>query len=185
MGKIGQRLAKKRAKRLERLRLDIEQRGIEAAIDYAKERFADWPKHGGLAELQTIVLDAGLWLGALSQEELESALMQPEQHKRVKAWITDNLGNDATVKDVAAMLLRGELQPKGKRGPKPKADEAFAFIAWQIAQELATLDIPTRVGEPQYSPHDFDAGEVIAKAAGVSRSTARDWIKDTQDIISR
>ena len=166
------------------MRLDIEQRGIDAAVDYAKERFADWPKHGGLAELQTVVLDAGLRLDVLTPAELESALMQPELHDRVKAWITANLGH-AAVNEIAAMLLQGGLTPPKKRGPKPKADEAFAFIAWQVAQDLATLDIPTRVGELQYSPADFDAGEVIAKAVNVSRSTARDWIKDTQDIISR
>ena len=179
---VAKRLERQRLERLEILRGDIEQRGIDAAIDYAKSRLNKVPKHGAFDGLREPMLNASLNLGILTETQLEELLKQPQRHDEIRDWLARNLDHsNPVIRAVTAKVLKGELISSSRSGPKTKADPVFQFAAWQIASDLKELGYAMSQGEPANYEH-FTAAEVIATAAGVSASLVRDWIAAGQKL---
>ena len=179
---VAKRLERQRLERLAILRGDIEQRGIDAAIDYAKSRLNKVPKHGAFDGLREPMLNASLNLGTLTESQLEELLNQPQHHDAIREWIAKNLDHsNPVIRVVAAKVLKGELVSSSRSGPKVKADPVFQFAAWQIASDLKELGYAMSQGEPA-NYKQFTAAEVIAIAAGVSSSLVRDWIAGGQQL---
>jgi hypothetical protein len=179
---VAKRLKRQRLERLEILRGDIEQRGIDAAIDYAKSRLNKVPKHGAFDGLREPMLNASLNFGTLTETQLEELLKQPQHHDQIRDWLAKNLDHsNPVIRVVAAKVLKGELVSSSRSGPKVKADPVFQFAAWQIASDLKELGYAMSQGEPA-NYKQFTAAEVIAIAAGVSSSLVRDWIAGGQQL---
>ena len=180
---VAKRLERKRLNRIEILRADIEQRGIDAAIDYAKSRLNKVPKHGAFDSLREPTLNASLNLGTLTESQLEELLKQPQHYDQICDWLAKNLDHsNPVIRAVTAKLLKGELISSSRSGPKTKADPVFQFAAWQIASDLKELGYAMSQGEPA-NYKQFTAAEVIATAAGVSASLVRDWIAAGQKLV--
>jgi hypothetical protein len=176
------RLERQRLERLEILRGDIEQRGIDAAIDYAKSRLNKVPKHGAFDGLREPMLNASLNLGSLTESQLEELLKHPRHHDQIRDWLAKNLDHsNPVIRVVAAKVLKGELVSSSRSGPKTKADPVFQFAAWQIASDLKELGYAMYQGAPE-NYKQFAAAEVIAMAAGVSSSLALEWIAGGQKL---
>lgn len=187
--RIADMLREKRERRLADLKADIDERGKEAAVAYARNRFGNWPKHGGVNETRIIALDTALSLGMLSQRTLEQLLLSEATHESVRKWVESKLpSKHRTINRVAKKLSKGKIWPVTRTGPKEKADSSFQFIAWQISEDLAAIGIPRHIGGERSQKHSdkFSSTEVIAEAvrqeheplhAKISPSLARDWIK--------
>jgi hypothetical protein len=179
---VAKRLEHKRVERIENLRVDIEQRGINAAVDYARNRLDKVPKHGAFDGLREEMLNASLNLGILTETQLEELLKQPQHHHAIREWMAKNLDHsNPVVRVVAAKVLKREIVISSRSGPKLKSDPVFQFAAWQIASDLKELGHAMSQGEPT-NYKQFAAAEVIATAVGVSASTARDWIASGQKL---
>jgi hypothetical protein len=179
---VAKRLERRRKQRLQMLRADIDQRGMDAAIEYAKNRLNQLPKHGALASFRELLLNASLDFELLTELQLLELLEQPQHHSQVRNWLADNLDrNSPVIQAVVAQLLKGEIVSSQRSGPKSKADAAYQFVAWQIASDLKALGYAMSQGEPA-NYKQFTAAEVIAIAAGVSSSLVRDWIASGQKL---
>ncbi len=179
---VAKHLERRRKQRLQMLRADIDQRGMDAAIEYAKNRLNQLPKHGALDSFRELLLNASLNLGTLTELQLEELLKQPQRHDEIRGWLGENLDHsNPVIRVVAAKVLKGELVSSQRSGPKSKADAAYQFVAWQIASDLKALGYAMSQGEPA-NYKQFTAAEVIAIAAGVSSSLVRDWIASGQKL---
>jgi hypothetical protein len=179
---VAKHLERRRKQRLQMLRADIDQRGMDAAIEYAKNRLNQLPKHGALDSFRELLLNASLNLGTLTELQLEELLKQPQRHDEIRGWLGENLDHsNPVIRVVAAKVLKGELVSSQRSGPKSKADAAYQFVAWQIASDLKEIGIAMHHGGLT-AGYKLTAAEIIAKAAGVSISLARDWIAAGQQL---
>lgn len=179
---VAKRLERRRKQRLQMLRADIDQRGMDAAIEYAKNRLNELPKHGALDSFREPLLNASLDFELLTELQLLELLEQPQHHSQVRNWLADNLDrNSPVIQAVVAKVLKGEIVSSQRSGPKSKADAAYQFVAWQIAADLKEIGIAMHHGGLT-AGYKLTAAEIIAKAAGVSISLARDWIAAGQQL---
>ncbi|MEY4999479.1 MAG: hypothetical protein RIS00_1523 [Pseudomonadota bacterium] len=179
---VSERLEYRRKQRLEMLRADIDERGIDAAIEYGKSRLEMVPKHGMLDGLRETLLDASADLGSLTELQLAELIQRPEYNNQVRSWLAKNLDhNNPVIRAVAAKVLKGELVSSSRSGPKLKADAAYQIATWQIAADLNELGYAMSYGDPS-NYGQFTAADVIARIAGVSPSLARNWIASGQKL---
>lgn len=181
---VAKRLERRRKQRLQMLRADIDQRGMDAAIEYAKNRLNELPKHGALNSFREPLLNASLDFELLTELQLLELLEQPQHHSQVRNWLANNLDHNSPVIQAAvAKVLKGEIVSSQRSGPKSKADAAYQFVACQIAADLKEIGIAMHHGGLT-AGYKLTAAEIIAKAAGVSISLARDWIAAGQQLAA-